>query len=128
MSFLMSFSHLFFGLPIGLLNIGFHLYTFFLPFFLLTFDVNGQTNLIFVLLCNLLCSYILLIYLIHRYGRNARINILVSLALKSRVCFCRIILPGKAQQLTFDCCHKVGLKVEFHLRNLPVSFGQCSMY
>jgi hypothetical protein len=30
------------------------LYTF-LPFFLLAFDVNGQTNLIFVCLCNLLC-------------------------------------------------------------------------
>jgi hypothetical protein len=29
MSFLMSSSHLFFGLPSGLLNIGFHLYTFF---------------------------------------------------------------------------------------------------
>jgi hypothetical protein len=51
MSFLMSSSHLFFGLPSGLLNIGFHLHTF-LPFFLLAFDVNGQTNLIFVLLCN----------------------------------------------------------------------------
>jgi hypothetical protein len=37
-----------------------------LPFFLLAFDVNGQTNLIFVLLCNLLCSYVLLVYLIHR--------------------------------------------------------------
>ena len=29
MSFLMSSSHLFFGLPSGRLNIGFHLYTFF---------------------------------------------------------------------------------------------------
>jgi hypothetical protein len=37
-----------------------------LPFFLLEFDVNGQTNLIFVLLCNLVCSYVLLVYLIHR--------------------------------------------------------------
>jgi hypothetical protein len=27
----MSSSHLFFGLPSGFLNIGFHLYTFFLP-------------------------------------------------------------------------------------------------
>ena len=40
----MSSSYLFFGLPSGLLNIGFHLYTFFLPFSLLAFDVNGQTN------------------------------------------------------------------------------------
>jgi hypothetical protein len=66
MSFLMSSSHLFFVLSSGLLNIGFHLYTFFLSFFLLAFYVNGQTNLIFVLLCNLLCSYVLLVYLIHR--------------------------------------------------------------
>jgi hypothetical protein len=65
-SFLMSFSHLFFGLPSGLLNIVFHLYTFFLPFSLLPFSVNGQTNLMFVLLRNLLCSYVLLVYLIHR--------------------------------------------------------------
>jgi hypothetical protein len=42
------------------------LYTFLLPFFLLAFDVNGQTNLIFVFLCNLLCSSVLLVYLIHR--------------------------------------------------------------
>jgi hypothetical protein len=54
------------GLPSGLLNIGFQLYTFFLPFSVLAFDVNGRTNLIFVLLCNLLCSYVLLIYLIRR--------------------------------------------------------------
>jgi hypothetical protein len=27
----------------------------FLTFFLVAFDVKGQTNLIFVLLCNLLC-------------------------------------------------------------------------
>jgi hypothetical protein len=39
----------------------------FLPFFLLAFDVNGQTDLIFVLLCNLLCSYVLLVYLKRRY-------------------------------------------------------------
>jgi hypothetical protein len=32
----------------------------------MAFDVNGQTNLIFMLLCNLLCSYVLLVYLIHR--------------------------------------------------------------
>jgi hypothetical protein len=57
MSLLMSSSHLFFGLSSGLLNIGFHLYTF-LPLFLLAFGVNGQTNLIVVLLCNLLCSYV----------------------------------------------------------------------
>jgi hypothetical protein len=54
-----------FGLPSALFNIGFHLYTF-LPFFLLAFYVNGQTNLIFVRLCNLLCSYVLLVYLINR--------------------------------------------------------------
>jgi hypothetical protein len=41
-------------------------YILFLPFSLLALDVNGQTNLIFVLLCNFLCSYVLLIYLIHR--------------------------------------------------------------
>jgi hypothetical protein len=35
-SFLMSFSHLFFGLPSGLLNIGLHLYTLFLFAFLST--------------------------------------------------------------------------------------------
>jgi hypothetical protein len=49
MSFLVSSSHLIFGLPSGLLNIGFQLYTI-LPFSLLAFDINGQTNLIFVLL------------------------------------------------------------------------------
>jgi hypothetical protein len=65
--FLTSPSHLFFGLPSGLLNIGFHLYTFFYHS-LFSFDVNGQTNLIFVLLCNLLRSYVLLIYLIHCSG------------------------------------------------------------
>jgi hypothetical protein len=32
MSFLMSPSHLFFGLPSGRISIGFHLCTFFLPF------------------------------------------------------------------------------------------------
>jgi hypothetical protein len=32
-------------------------------FFLLPFAVNGQTSLIFVLLCNLLCSYVSLVYL-----------------------------------------------------------------
>jgi hypothetical protein len=61
----MSSSHLFFGLPSALLNIGFHLYTF-LPFVVLEFYVNGQTNLVFVLLCNLLCSYVLLVHLIRR--------------------------------------------------------------
>jgi hypothetical protein len=69
----MSPSHLFFGLPSGRFNIGFHLHVF-LTFSLLAFDVNGQTNLIFVLLCELLLlllllllySYVLLIYLIHR--------------------------------------------------------------
>ena len=38
----------------------------FSPFSLPTFNVNGQTSLIFVLLCNLLYSYFLLINLIHR--------------------------------------------------------------
>ena len=51
MSFLISSSHLFFRLPSGRVNIGFHLYTF-LPFFLPAFVVNGQTSLIFVLLCD----------------------------------------------------------------------------
>jgi len=37
----------------------------FLPFSLPAFDVNDQTSLIFVLLCNLLYSYVLLIHLIH---------------------------------------------------------------
>ena len=69
MSFIMSSSHLFFGLSSGRVSIGFHSCTFFLPFSLLAFDVNGQTNLIFVLLCGLLCSYVLLIHLIHRLFR-----------------------------------------------------------
>jgi hypothetical protein len=64
-SFIISFSHLFFGLPSGRVNIGFHLYTFFLPFSLPAFNVNGQASLIFVLLCDLLYSYVLLINLIH---------------------------------------------------------------
>ena len=49
MSFLMSSSHLFFGLPSGRVNIGFHFYTFFLPLSLPAFVVSGQTSLIFVL-------------------------------------------------------------------------------
>jgi len=61
MSFLMSSSHLFFGLPSSRVSIGFHLYTF-LPFSLPAFDVNGQTSLIFMLLCDLLYSYVLLIH------------------------------------------------------------------
>jgi hypothetical protein len=40
-------------------------YILFLLFSLLVFDVNGQTSLIFVLLCDLLYSYVLLIHLIH---------------------------------------------------------------
>ena len=55
----MSSSHLFFGLPCGHIDIGFHLHTF-LPFSLPAFSVNGQTSLIVVLLCDLLCSYVLL--------------------------------------------------------------------
>ena len=42
----MSFSHPFFCLPCGRIDIGFHLHTFFLPFSLPAFDVNGQTSLI----------------------------------------------------------------------------------
>jgi hypothetical protein len=53
---------MFFGLPSGRVNIGFHLYIFFLPFSIPAFDVNGQTSLIFVLLCDLLYSYVLLIH------------------------------------------------------------------
>jgi hypothetical protein len=45
-SFLMSSSHLFFGLPSGRVNIGFHLYTF-LPLSVAAFDLNDQTSLIF---------------------------------------------------------------------------------
>ena len=61
----MSPSHLFFGLPCGRIDIGFHLYTF-LPFSLPAFDVNGQTSSIVVLLRDLLYSYVLLIHPIHR--------------------------------------------------------------
>ena len=64
MSFLMSPSLLFFGLPCGRINIGFHLYTF-LPFSLPAFDVNGLISLIVVFVCDLLDSYVLLIHLIH---------------------------------------------------------------
>ena len=39
---------------------------FFLPFSLPTFAVNGQTSLIFVRLCDLVNSIVLLIYPIHR--------------------------------------------------------------
>jgi len=60
-------------------------------------------------------------------GSSARTNTLVNLAPKTQVYFCWITLPGKAQQLTFDCCQKVGLKVEFHLPNLKL-FGQCNVY
>jgi len=60
----MSSSHLFFGLPNGLVNIGFHLYTFLT---ILSSDIQckwpNQLNLCG--LCSLLCSYVLLIYLIH---------------------------------------------------------------
>ena len=44
----------------------FPLIYFFLPLSLPAFDVNGQTSLIVVLLCDLLYSYVLLINLIHR--------------------------------------------------------------
>jgi len=65
MSFLMSSSHLFLGLPCGRIDIGFHLHTFF-TFLSPPFDVNGQTGLIVVLLPDLSYSYVLLIHLIHR--------------------------------------------------------------
>jgi hypothetical protein len=42
------------------------LYTFF-TILSSSIHVNGQTKLIFVLLCNLLCSYVLSVYLIHCY-------------------------------------------------------------
>jgi len=64
-SFLASSSHLFFGLSCVRIDIGFHVYTFFLPFSLPAFGVNGQTRVIVVLLCDLLHSYVLLIHLIH---------------------------------------------------------------
>jgi len=68
MSFLISSSHLFCGLPSGRVSIAFHLgYIYFFPFSLPAFNVNGQTSLIFVLLCNLLYSYVLLIHLIHLF-------------------------------------------------------------
>jgi hypothetical protein len=38
-------------------------YILFLPFFLLAFDANDQTNLIFVLLCNLLRTTILIAWI-----------------------------------------------------------------
>jgi hypothetical protein len=60
--------------------------------------------------------------------RSARANTLASLAPKTRVCFCRITLPGKAQQLISECCQKVRIKVEFYLPNLQLWFGQCNMY
>jgi len=41
------------------------IYILFLTILSLTFDVNDQTNLTFVLLYSLLCSYVLLMYLIH---------------------------------------------------------------
>jgi hypothetical protein len=66
MSFLMSSSHLFFGLPSGRVNIGFHLYTFFLFFSLPAFDIIGQPSLIYVILCDLLYSYVLLTHLVYR--------------------------------------------------------------
>ena len=52
-SFVILSSHLFFCLSSGRVNSGFYLYTL-LPFFLLAFDVNGQTSLIYELLCYLL--------------------------------------------------------------------------
>jgi len=63
MSFLISSSHLFFGLPFGRIDIGFHLHTFF-TILSSSIDVNGQTSLIVALSCDLLCSYVLLIHLL----------------------------------------------------------------
>ena len=42
-------------------------YILFLPFSLPAFVVNGQTSLIFVILCDLIHYYVLLIHLIHRF-------------------------------------------------------------
>jgi hypothetical protein len=64
MSFLMPSSHLFFDLPSGRVSIALHLYNL-LPFSLPAFGADGQTSLIFVLLCNLLYNYVLLIHLVH---------------------------------------------------------------
>ena len=61
----MSSSHLFLVFLVVVLT-SVSTYIPFLPFSLLAFDVNGQTSLIFVLLCDLLYSYVLLIHLIHR--------------------------------------------------------------
>jgi hypothetical protein len=41
-------------------------YILILPFSPQAFDVNGQNSLIFVFLCDLLYSYVLLIHIIHR--------------------------------------------------------------
>jgi hypothetical protein len=92
MSFFMSSSHLFFWSSYSIVNIGFHLYTLYT---LLTFDVNSQTNITFVRLCSLLCSYVLLIYLIICFGSPCTISF-----------FCRpkdlsYHFPFKYHQLTF---------------------------
>jgi hypothetical protein len=53
-SFIMSSSHLFVGLPSGRVNIGFHLYALFI--------ILSSGSLIFVLLCDLIYPYVLLIH------------------------------------------------------------------
>jgi hypothetical protein len=65
MSLLMSLSHLFFGLPSGLLTSD-CTYILFLPYSLQAFDVNGQANLFFLLLYGLLYSYVFLALPVHR--------------------------------------------------------------
>jgi len=47
----------------------FSTYILFLPFSLLAFDVNGQTSLIFELLCDLLYSYVYSEYVPSRRGQ-----------------------------------------------------------
>ena len=64
MSFLMSSSHLFFGFSNGLVNISVHLYTF-LTILSSEIECKWQNQINRCVLCSLLCSHVLLIYLIH---------------------------------------------------------------
>ena len=63
-SFVISSSHLFFGLPSGSVNIDFHLYTLFT---ILSAGIRCKwpNQLYLCVLCDLLYSYVLLIHLIH---------------------------------------------------------------
>jgi len=134
MSFLMSSSYLLFGLPCGPTDISCDLYTFFLPFSLPAFDVNGQTSLIVVLLCDLLYSYVLLIHLIHRlfwfsmhhlfFCRNKNLSLQLSFQMPGG--FQRTdnitVLPTAGQK--FPRCFK-GLLGVFFSRYLII-LGFCS--